>query len=70
MKIKANFGVPVGVVIVLICVLVYGWFANIYKLVTACDFSPDTSYKCEIIRAVGIPFAPMGIIAGYISIDP
>lgn len=41
---------------------VYGWAMNIMYLID-CDFEP--SYKAEILRGVGIFFAPMGIILGY-----
>ena len=41
----------------------YGWAMNIYYLI-GCDFEP--SYKAEILRGLGIFFAPMGIILGYL----
>lgn len=45
--------------------ILYGWFANIYKL-TKCDF--DVPLKAEVIRLAGIPVFPMGIILGYMDI--
>lgn len=44
---------------------VIGYVMNIYKL-TKCDF--DAPYKAEIIRGAGIPFFPLGVIAGYCTI--
>lgn len=43
-----------------------GWVMNIYKL-TQCDF--DTPLKAEVIRAVGIPVFPIGVVVGYMDID-
>jgi hypothetical protein len=48
----------------LTCII--GWGMNIYKL-TQCDF--DTPLKAEVIRAVGIPVFPIGVIVGYMDID-
>jgi hypothetical protein len=42
-----------------------GYTTNIIKL-TQCDFKPN--YKCEAIRLIGIPVAPVGVILGYIDI--
>ena len=44
----------------------FGWGLNIYKL-TDCDF--EAPYKAEIIRGIGIPFVPAGMIIGYMDID-
>ena len=41
------------------------WATNIYKFAT-CDF--ESPYKTEILRGVGIPFAPIGIIIGFMDI--
>lgn len=42
-----------------------GWFMNVYKL-SECDFvSP---YRCEGLRLIGIPVAPLGAITGYMDI--
>lgn len=46
--------------------LIFGWCLNIYKF-ASCDFKEP--YKEEIIRAVGIPIVPAGIIIGYMDID-
>jgi hypothetical protein len=43
----------------------FGWGMNIYKF--ACtDF--EAPYKAEIVRGIGIPFAPMGAVVGYFHI--
>ena len=49
-----------------IALLIGGYFANIYKL-TQLDFEPN--YKAEAIRIVGIPVAPLGVIAGFITFE-
>lgn len=58
---------PITFVIYLaICiVLLTGWIKNIVKL-TKCDFEP--SYKSEVLRIIGIPVAPMGIVIGYMDL--
>lgn len=45
---------------------IYGYLSNLYKL-TKLDFEPN--YKAEAIRVIGIPVAPVGIIAGYITFE-
>ena len=50
---------------VLLFLIIGGWFLNIYKL-TQLDF--EAPYKAEIIRAVGIPVAVVGIIGGWMDI--
>jgi hypothetical protein len=52
--------------LLLYIVLLYGWFANIYKL-TKYDF--DVPLKAEAIRLIGIPVFPMGIVLGYMDIE-
>ena len=47
----------------LTCII--GWSMNIYKL-TQCDF--DTPLKAEVIRAVGIPVFPIGVVIGFMDI--
>ena len=46
----------------LTCIVGYGM--NIMKLI-GCDFKP--SYKAEIVRIVGLPVFPVGVIAGWFS---
>jgi hypothetical protein len=52
--------------ILIYLLLLYGWFANIYKL-TKYDF--DVPLKAEVVRFVGIPVFPMGIILGYMDLE-
>ena len=52
-------------IVALILVAPFGWFSNIYKLMK-CDFKAP--YKAEVIRIIGIPIAPVGVIAGYINL--
>lgn len=52
--------------IALYLLLLYGYLANIYKL-TKYDF--DVPLKAEVLRVVGIPVFPMGIILGYMDIE-
>lgn len=39
-----------------------GWCINIYKFLSA-DF--ESPYKAEIIRGIGIPVPPVGVISGW-----
>jgi len=55
-------------VVFLILACVGGYLANIVKFVD-CDFQANPSTKCEVVRGIGIPLWPMGIITGYISED-
>ena len=52
--------------IVLYILILYGWFGNIYKL-TKYDF--DVPLKAEVIRCIGIPVFPIGIVLGYMDIE-
>lgn len=52
--------------ILIYLLLLYGWFGNIYKL-TKYDF--DVPLKAEVLRLVGVPVFPMGIILGYMDIE-
>ena len=45
----------------------YGFFANIYKL-TQNDF--EAPVKEEVIRTVGILVPPMGVVLGYLELNP
>lgn len=56
-----------GIIYLAVLVLVIGsYLTNIYKL-TQLDFEPN--YKAEAIRIVGIPVAPLGVIAGFVTFD-
>lgn len=67
---NVRFGIRAGAVLyisiwlVAICLFV-GWVKNIVSFVGS-DF--EAPYKSEIVRAVGIPIAPMGGIIGYMTI--
>ena len=41
------------------------WGVNIYKFATL-DF--ERPYKAEVLRGVGIPAAPLGIVIGFMDI--
>jgi len=56
-------GKLIVITIIVAIAIVSGYISNIVKL-TSCDFKP--SYKCEIIRGVGIALFPMGAILGCI----
>lgn len=43
---------------------VFGWINNIVKLANA-DW--EKPYGMEVIRIVGIPTAPLGVVLGYIN---
>lgn len=53
----------IGLIIIVFCFT--GWVKNIIKL-SECDFEP--SYKSEVLRIIGIPVAPMGIVIGYMDL--
>lgn len=60
---------PVIIIIVMILIsllLAIGWIINIVKF---CMLDFDEPYKAEILRGVGIPFAPLGGVIGWINID-
>ena len=50
--------------VALVCL--FGWGANIVKLVK-CDFEP--SYKAECIRTIGIVVPIVGAVTGYMDIE-
>jgi hypothetical protein len=63
-------GETVGVLAFLVMIMLglcsaLGWGMNIYKF-ASCDFQEP--YKAEIVRGIGIPFAPMGAVVGYFRI--
>ena len=53
----------IGLIIIIFCFT--GWIKNIIKL-SNCDFEP--SYRSEVLRIIGIPVAPMGIVIGYMDL--
>jgi hypothetical protein len=53
----------IGLIIIVLCFT--GWIKNIIKL-SNCDFEP--SYRSEVLRIIGIPVAPMGIVIGYMDL--
>lgn len=56
-----------GFIVILIVALgLIGWIMNIVKFAEGPFQAP---YKVEILRAIGIPVAPMGAIEGYIHIN-
>ncbi len=57
--------VLVVVVIAIVILIAGGYAANIVKL-CKCDFQAPV--KAEVIRAIGIVFPPVGVIAGYCTI--
>lgn len=62
-----TFGVLAFLFVVLMGALsIFGWGMNIYKF-AQCDF--DVPLKAEIVRGIGIPFAPMGAVVGWLHID-
>jgi hypothetical protein len=63
----SNSESPVGVIISIAIYLavLFGWGSNIYKF-TQCDF--EGNMKEEVIRGIGIPVFPIGVIAGYVDL--
>ena len=47
-----------------LCVM--SWAYNIYKFVSL-DF--EAPYKAEVLRGVGIPVAPVGVVLGFVEFD-
>lgn len=61
------FGVGAFLTVILLgACAVFGWGMNIYKF-AKCDF--EAPLKAEIVRGIGIPFAPMGAVVGWFHID-
>jgi len=55
--------------VIMLCIyafLIGAWVVNIYKFATL-DF--ETPYKAEILRGVGIPVAPLGIVLAFIEFE-
>lgn len=48
-------------------VIIAGYFANIYKL---CNNDFAAPIKEEVVRVVGICIAPVGVITGYLELNP
>jgi hypothetical protein len=61
---KSLGGMLLGIILMVFLVVgaAYGYVHNIVEL-TRCDF--EAPFKAEIVRVIGIPFTPVGIIAGY-----
>ena len=65
--VAAIIAVLTGIVILGVVVLcTVGWIKNAVKLVQA-DF--QAPYKNEIVRAIGIPVGPFGVVMGYVHIE-
>ena len=61
---KNEKGVTVLGVLLLLAVVLSGWFLNLYKLY-ALDF--EQPYRAEAIRLAGV-FPPVGIVVGWMTI--
>lgn len=55
---------PLYVLVVLCIASVYGWCANIYKLITGFETLGEMG-GLEVARIVGIFIAPLGSILGF-----
>ena len=56
----------VGGYMVLLILAVWGWVFNIVAL-CHCDFA--SPYKAEVIRSIGVVVSPVGVVAGYLTIE-
>lgn len=54
---------------IIVLLLVLSYFANIVKIFTNCDFHPDTSWKCEVVRTIGVFVPPVGAVTGFLTFD-
>ena len=52
---------PIIIWLVFLVTAAYGWFANIIKLV---DMMSDPVTGEMVLRIVGIPFGPLGVVMG------
>jgi hypothetical protein len=52
-------------VIILALLLLVSWPVNLVRFIQ-CDFK--TPYKAEIIRGIGIPIVPVGVVAAYLPL--
>ena len=59
-----NFLGLIGLILIVACA--YGWIVNVINF---CSLDFEESYKAEIIRGIGIPVAPAGIVLGYITFE-
>ena len=59
-------GLFLGACLISVVAVGYGGINNIVKLCKA-DFEP--SYKCEILRGVGVAVPPVGVVLGYCKFD-
>lgn len=56
-----------GLIFLFYALILFGWVANIYKL-TQNDFESPT--KEETLRTIGIVVPPIGIVLGYMELNP
>ena len=61
-----NFMKSIIVLILIVLVASFGYCMNIYKIFGTDFASP---YKAEVIRATGILVPPVGMIAGFLTIE-
>jgi|21_taG_2_1085346.scaffolds.fasta_scaffold00854_27 hypothetical protein len=64
---KNNNRAPMVLIMGIFCLIVIGYFTNIYKL---CNNNFEAPYKEEAIRTIGICIPPIGIVTGYLELNP
>jgi hypothetical protein len=58
---------PVGLTVIILfaLLLLLSWPVNLVRFIQ-CDFKAP--YKAEVIRGIGIPIVPVGIVAAYLPL--
>lgn len=62
-----NHTITMLCIIGIYALIVIGYFTNIYKL---CNNDFEAPYKEEAIRTIGICVPPIGIVTGYLELNP
>ena len=68
MSLRTEEKLSLAGILLILCIgvaAVCGWVSNIYKF-AQCDLKSPV--KAEIVRGIGIPFAPVGAVLGYLDI--
>lgn len=61
---QKGFTIAELVIVILLLVCLCGWIGNIVRLVDVIK-QPLTAF--EVLRIVGVPVAPLGVVLGFIS---
>lgn len=66
MRRSSDYGWVFGLVVFIVVAFgAVSWGKNIYE-VTQCDF--EAPYKCEVLRIIGVPAFPVGVVVGFMDL--